>query len=126
MRTKLQLSGLLLMMLVICGCPWYWNHESMTLAWNPQYAPLDPEIEDAKNQYNLKRLIKGMTRNDVYGVMGMPDVYADYETVDRDYVAVFYYYTDTKVNDGAAARNEVTPLVIRNGKLTGWFDGEAR
>jgi hypothetical protein len=99
---------------------WYWNPETVTLAWNPEYEPRDSEIEDAKNNYNLQRLQPWMTREDVYSIMGMPDSYAHYETVDRDYVAVFYYYTQTKVDDGAAAKNEVTPVVIRNGKLVGW------
>jgi hypothetical protein len=92
----------------------------MTLAWNPQYQPLTWEVEDAKNAYNLKRLEPGMSREDVYAVMGMPDLYDMYETVDRNYVAVFYYYTRTQINDGAAAKNECTPVVIRNGKLVGW------
>jgi outer membrane protein assembly factor BamE (lipoprotein component of BamABCDE complex) len=102
------------------GCPFYFNKESMTLAWNPQYQPLTSEIEDSRNIYNLKKLQKGMTREDVYTIMGMPDLYDMYETVDRDYLAVFYYYTYTRVDDGAAAKNECTPVVIRNGKLVGW------
>ena len=104
---------------LLSGCPLYWNKETMTLAWYPQYQPFDTEVEDAKNNLNLKRLEPGMTREDVYTIMGMPDLYDMYETVDRHYVAVFYYYTSTKVRDGAAAKNECTPVVIRNGKYVG-------
>lgn len=105
---------------VLSGCPFFWNKETVTLAWNPQYQPFDWEIEDTKNLYHLKQLQPGMTREDVYAIMGMPDLYDMYETVDRDYLAVFYYYTRTRVNDGAPAKNECTPVVIRNGKLAGW------
>lgn len=106
---------------MICtGCPFYFNQESMTLAWNPQYQPMTWEIEDSRNLHNLRKLKPGMSREDVYMAMGMPDLYDMYETVDRDYLAVFYYYTHTKVNDGAAAKNECTPVVIRDGKLAGW------
>lgn len=120
MKRVLITAVFVAMLPILGGCPWYWNHETMTLAWNPQYEPFDSEIEDARNTYNLERLLRGMTREDVYTIMGMPDLYGRYETVDRDYVSVFYYYTATQVDDGAAARNEVTPLVIRNGKLVGW------
>lgn len=108
---------------VFTGCPFYFNKESMTLAWNPQYQPMTWEIEDTRNIYNLKKLKPGMTREDVYTILGMPDLYDMYETVDRDYVAVFYYYTHTQVDDGAAAKNECTPVVIRDGKLVGWGYG---
>lgn len=118
---QITLVCVMIMTAVFCsGCPFYFNKESMTLAWNPQYQPLTSEIEDSRNIYNLKKLQKGMTREDVYTIMGMPDLYDMYETVDRDYLAVFYYYTYTRVDDGAAAKNECTPVVIRNGKLVGW------
>lgn len=111
----------MIMTAVICsGCPFYFNKESMTLAWNPQYQPFTWEIEDTRNLHNLKKLQAGMSREDVYTIMGMPDLYDMHETVDRDYLAVFYYYTHTKVDDGAASKNECTPVVIRDGKLVGW------
>lgn len=121
MKSMLKLIfATVLLPVLLTGCPWYWNSETMTLAWNPQYAPYDSEIRDIRNAYHLKRLQPGMTREEVYTIMGMPDRYDRYETVERDYVAVFYYYTDTKAEEGAASRNECTPVVIRNGKLTGW------
>ncbi len=116
--TMLCMSALLT--IILSGCPFYWNRESVTLKWDPRYEPLTFEVEDIKNHYNLQRLVPGMSREEVYEIMGMPDIYGIYETVNRDYVAVFYYYTDTRVNEGAAAKDECTPVVIRNGLLTGW------
>ncbi|MFZ5572215.1 MAG: DUF3192 domain-containing protein [Thermodesulfobacteriota bacterium] len=106
--------------MLLTGCMFYWNEDTKTLKWEPQYEPLTYEMEDLTNQYHLQRLVTGMSRDEVYEVMGMPDIYGMYENVNRDYVAVFYYYTGTRVNEGAAAREECTPVVLRNGVLIGW------
>ena len=115
---------LLLCTVGLCGCPVYWNHDAKAVAWQPQNEPLAWEIEDTKNQYNIKKLEKGMTTEDVYRIMGMPDLYAQYESSEDDVASVFYYYTKTDIDDGSATGGECTPLVISNGKLKGWGKGE--
>ena len=104
----------------LCGCSFYWNHDSKTIAWKPELEPLLYEIEDRKNSFNIGRLEKGMTTEDVYGAMGMPDLYGDLETADEEDSRVFFYYTGMKVSDESATGEECTPLVIVDGKLAGW------
>jgi len=114
--------GLMLMLLMVClcGCSFYWNHGSKTIAWKPEKEPLAYEIKDRKNKFNIGRLEKGMTSEEVYDVMGMPDLYGGFETADETEADVFFYYTQTKVSDGSATGEECTPLVIVDGKLAGW------
>ncbi|MBU1172209.1 MAG: DUF3192 domain-containing protein [Proteobacteria bacterium] len=108
------------MIVGLCGCPFYWNHDTKTLAWDPQSEPLLSDIEDVRNLYNLKCLEKGMERDEVYSIMGMPDLYGQFQSRDEDDMDVFFYYTRTAVDDGSATVEECTPLVLKNGKLEGW------
>ncbi len=104
----------------LSGCSFYWNHDSKTVAWKPECEPLAYEIEDRKNTFNLGRLERGMDSDEVYSLMGMPDLYGEFGTADEDVGKVFFYYTGTKVSDGSATLEECTPLVMVDGKLTGW------
>lgn len=111
-----------LMFVLACfsGCSFYWNHDSKTVAWKPECEPLAYEIEDRKNHFNLGRLERGMDADEVYSLMGMPDLYGEFGTEDEDPGQVFFYYTGTKVSDGSATAEECTPLVMVAGKLAGW------
>ena len=35
-------------------------------------------------------------------------------------VEILYYYTDQKADDGAITDDELTPIVLENGKVVGW------
>jgi len=40
--------------------------------------------------------------------------------VGKDQYEILYYYTDLTEKDGAIKTDELTPLIIKNGKLIGW------
>ena len=94
------------------------------------------ETVRAENRANLNRLQLGMTKEEVLAVMGTKTVttYRDgvrgeqitnpYRTeVHRAAGHVFeilFYYTDIKANDGAITDDELTPIVLKDGRLDGW------
>ena len=68
------------------------------------------------NRENLKKLRKGMTKDEVRKIMGIPMVEQVYNTPDH-----WFYYTRTRWSDGMATRDECTPLVFNeDGMLIGW------
>ncbi|GAB6095198.1 hypothetical protein JCM14469_14500 [Desulfatiferula olefinivorans] len=113
---------LILLSVGLCGCPFFWNHDTKTLAWNPQSEPLASDIEDARNRYNLDRLERGMDREEIYRIMGMPDLYGRDVTRDEADMDIFFYYTRTRIDDGYATAEECTPLILKNGRLEDWGD----
>jgi len=90
-----------------------------------------------KNRENLMSLNQGMTKQEVLNVMGTQTqkTYDDLgnptgkinnpyriEMYDADNSnwEILYYYTDRKSADGAITNDELTPIVIRDGKLSGF------
>lgn len=122
MKTAQISLVLVLLMVGLCGCPFFWNHDTKSLAFKPQSEPLGSDIEDARNRYNLKRLERGMDREEIYRIMGMPDLYGRHATRDEVDMDVFFYYTQTRIDDGYATAEECTPLILRNGRLEDWGD----
>jgi len=59
------------------------------------------------NRENLKKLRKGMTKDEVRKIMGAPMVEQVYNTPDH-----WFYYTRTRWSDGMATRDECTPVVF--------------
>lgn len=90
----------------------------------------------AENRANLNRLELGMTKDDVFKVMGnyikeVKDLYNNRDVFTNPYrtsvfevksekIEILYYHTDVKDLDGAVSDDELTPLVLIDGKLTGW------
>lgn len=87
------------------------------------------------NRENLLRLSIGMTKQEVLNTMGTKtfEIYGDgVDTkINNPYrseiipdegknLEVLYYYTDVKQTDGAVTDDELTPLVLDQGKLIGW------
>ncbi len=81
-----------------------------------------------QNRKSLKHLTPGMTKDKVLSVMVWT---AQGDTVINPYRTEFYrndehtfeilfYYTDRKSADGAITDDELTPLVLIDGKLDGW------
>ena len=69
-----------------------------------------------RNLTNLKRVRKGMTKNEVLKIMGEPLRDEVYNTDD-----VWYYFTQSKWSDGAITRDECTPVFFdKQGRLLGW------
>jgi len=86
-----------------------------------------------KNRENLVRLSIGMPKSEVLQVMGAETITVDtgnqinnpyrVETLkgkDGQVYEVLFYYTDVKKIDYAITDDELTPIVIENGKVIGW------
>jgi hypothetical protein len=61
--------------------------------------------------------------------MGKPDFTEAYQKPDGRSESIFFYYTKKRridsrrwVDDSSITKDECTPLVFENGKLTGWGD----
>lgn len=95
----------------------------------------------AANRSHLNALAVGMTKGQVLQVMGNatvqtydnsdPFLGSKSEVITNPYrteayesrgvrFEVLYYYTDVKAADGAITDDELTPLVLVDGKLDGW------
>lgn len=87
----------------------------------------------ATNREHLNALSVGMSRADVLRVMGTKTITTRErpKTVTNPYrtesyeshgqrIEVVYYYTDLKRADGAITDDELTPIVLVDGKVDGW------
>lgn len=86
----------------------------------------------ADNRNKLLSLSAGMSKIDVLKTMGTKtQTSSDGTVITNPYRTEMYrsndktfelmlYYTDTKKSDGAITDDELTPLVIIDGKLDGW------
>ncbi len=92
----------------------------------------------AKNRENLNRLSMGMLKSDVLNIMGTQTITA-YESAQSaqmivitnpyrteimknekgENLEVLFYYTDEK-RLGQITDNELTPIVLKDGKVEGW------
>ena len=87
-----------------------------------------------ENRENLGRLSIGMEKQKVLEIMGTETVkYRKYFIVNNPFrteimisadgkttLEVLFYYTDKKRADRAITADELTPLVLKEGKLIGW------
>lgn len=105
MDNKRLFAILLGTMLVIVGC-------------------LSPFVH--QNRQNITKLQSGMTKAEVYGVMGTKSA-GNYSNPHRSAmymdgntpVEVLFYWTDGSV-DGGVSSDELTPVVLRDGHVAGW------
>lgn len=86
----------------------------------------------ADNRKKLLSLSAGMTEQEVLNLMGTKTIKADNGTVitnpyrtemhqsNGHVFKLLLYYTDIQKNDGAITDDELTPLVVVDGKLDGW------
>ena len=75
-----------------------------------------------KNQNNLLKLQKGMTKEEVIKVMGEPDFHEVYQSLYGNTLLIAYYYTHHLKFDGQITKDECTPGVIKNETFIGWGD----
>ena len=86
-----------------------------------------------ENRKNLLKLSVGMTKEEVFNVMGVgqPNPLDVTVMVHNPYKSetlragdkifeVIYYYTDLKKDEGIITDDELTPLIFDEGKLIGW------
>ncbi|MCU0651813.1 MAG: DUF3192 domain-containing protein [Candidatus Omnitrophica bacterium] len=83
------------------------------------------------NSKSLNSLSLGMPRAEVLKIMGTEPVMSEGQSVDNPYrtdifkganktYEILYYVSDVKINDGSISDNELTPVVLLDGKLVGW------
>jgi tol-pal system protein YbgF len=84
------------------------------------------------NRDNLVLLSVGMTKSEVFRLMGTKTVETEFMTITNPYrietlqggdgetYEIVSYYTDRKKTDGAITDDEITPLVFHAGGLSGW------
>jgi len=85
----------------------------------------------ADNRQKLNQLSAGYTKQEVLNIMGTKTVQAQGSVITNPYrtemhqanghvFEVLFYYTDIQKQDGAITDDELTPLIIKDGKLDGW------
>ena len=85
----------------------------------------------SQNRQSLMSLSAGMSKAEVLTVMGTKTINSENGQINNPYRTEMYrsqghtfellfYYTDLKRRDGAITDDELTPLVIMDGKLDGW------
>lgn len=85
----------------------------------------------AGNRSRLNSLSLGMDKVEVLDVMGTGTKYAQGDRITNPYRTEAYqaggstwevllYYTDIKREDGAITDDELTPIVLKDGKVDGW------
>ena len=85
----------------------------------------------AGNRENLMLLSPGMTKAEVLQVMGTETIRVGMEVITNPYRSEMYqagghtfellfYYTDIKKTDVAITDDELTPIVLKDGKVDGW------
>ncbi len=80
------------------------------------------EQQQDRNRRNLEQINLGMTVNQVRVIMGTADFNEVYQQ-EEGVVQVLYYRTHRLKGDGVTGKDECTPVVFRDGTVTGW--GEA-
>lgn len=85
----------------------------------------------AENRQKLTGLSVGISKQEILGIMGTKTVEAEGTVITNPYRTEMYrsnghsfelllYYTDIQKSDGAITDDELTPLVLMDGKLDGW------
>ena len=73
-----------------------------------------------RNRNNLNRLTLDMSRQQVLTVMKRPYRSETLSLSNGKRLELFYYHTDLKTPDGAVTDDELTPVVLIEGKVIGW------
>jgi hypothetical protein len=99
---------------------------------------IDPiDVMRDRNKHNLSQLSAGMSRPEVDQIMGTDTAGGVLGTLhranisnpyriekvtgaDRQEYEILFYYTDVKRRDDVVTDDELTPVVLHNGKVVGW------
>lgn len=79
----------------------------------------DWKKEQSINNKKIADLTIGQSFESVRDDMGTPEFNEAFEQSGTSY-QVLFYRTDHRRSDGMTTKDECTPLVFENGKLTGW------
>jgi Protein of unknown function (DUF3192) len=85
------------------------------------------------NRSRLSQLSKGMTKAQVMKIMGTDTLRSrepqgianpwrteSFQDRSGRLFEIIYYYTAVRIRDGVVSEDELTPIVLMNGKLIGW------
>ncbi|MDX3774501.1 DUF3192 domain-containing protein [Chromatiaceae bacterium AAb-1] len=81
----------------------------------------DWKKEQRYNQEQINKLATGNTIDEIRNLLGVPD-FSESFSKDGETVQVLFYRTHHTKSDGRTTKDECTPLIFRQGKLTGWGD----
>lgn len=79
----------------------------------------DHERTQKDNRKAISTLDVAMTLEAIQGKMGVPD-FSELHEDNGETVRVLFYRTHKTKSDGKTTKDECTPLVFKDGKLTGW------
>jgi outer membrane protein assembly factor BamE (lipoprotein component of BamABCDE complex) len=117
MKKKIIIPILFILVLILTSCASDYMGRSSTdssfMCIVDKYSP--GFVERYLNTENAKRLQIGMTKEEVYKLMGEPLLYEQYSEPN-----IWFYYTDWDWADCAKTKTECTPLVFENDKLVGF------
>lgn len=71
------------------------------------------------NQKQIGTLNLGVTKDEVIRLLGSPDI-SEAKQIDSGEVQVLFYRTHHVKSDGITTRDECTPLLFKDDKLTAW------
>jgi hypothetical protein len=89
------------------------SSDSLFICFIDKYSP--GFVERYQNTQNLEKIKNGMTKEQVFKIMGEPLMYESYSLPN-----IWFYYTDWDWADCAKTNVECTPLIFEKGKLVGW------
>lgn len=73
------------------------------------------------NAQQIAQLTNGAGIEQVRAAMGQPD-FTESFSKEGSQIVVLFYRTHHRRSDGITTKDECTPLVFRDGRLTGWGD----
>ncbi len=80
----------------------------------------DWEDTQDDNLRHINRLDLGIERTAVLTKMGSPAFTEAFQDKDGNNITILFYRTHRSHGDGKTTKDETTPLVFKNDKLTGW------
>lgn len=86
-------------------------------AWHDNNS--DWRERQTENRRHIDKLNPGMNYAEVRSNMGRPDFKEMFESNGAK-VVVLFYRTDAVKRDGITSKDECTPLVFKNDRLSGW------
>lgn len=79
----------------------------------------DWQDTEQKNRRAIAKLEPALTIKQVSSQIGTPDFNEYYENKGDNY-QILYFRTQRIEGDGVTTKDECTPLIFKNGELTGW------
>ncbi|QIZ77404.1 DUF3192 domain-containing protein [Ferrimonas lipolytica] len=98
--------------LMLSGC---------VIAVNDGDGDFDWSSSERENRSQLEKLTVGMSTETVLALMGTADFNELYQE-DGQAVQVLYFRTHHRHSDGDTTKDECTPVVFKDGKVSGWGD----